>query len=252
MTLASSSIRKTAARQQKVKKLKTPKNGLATKFVIIAFSGITNGIYDVSRTLRRYHICPTINVDLNNLGEHHFQLANGTQFSVQVIDSIDVYLELMKTIFDFDRIRQYLKGSKARLLIDSLHGVMGPYAVRVFVQELGLSADSVCNAQALPDFGGHHPDPNLTYAAELVEQMRLDRHEFGAAFDGDGDRNMILGRKGFFVTPSDSLAVIAAHLNLIPYFRQNPVSGFARSMPTAPAVDQVAKQQSKIYSTYQN
>lgn len=126
---------------------------------------------------------------------------------------------------------------------DSLSGVTGPYAKRILIEELGAPADAVDHGVPLPDFGGHHPDPNLTYAHELVEKVTKDHSiDFAAAFDGDGDRNMILGAQGFFVTPSDSLAVLGDHLEAIPYFKRTGVRGFARSMPTGMAIDRVAKQ----------
>lgn len=118
--------------------------------------------------------------------------------------------------------------------------VTGPYAERIFVQELGYSTESVIKSKPLPDFGGLHPDPNLTYAKDMVDTMKATTTlQFGAAFDGDGDRNMILGSEGFFVQPGDSLAVIAAHLKLIPYFQKRDVKGVARSMPTSKAVDRL-------------
>lgn len=118
--------------------------------------------------------------------------------------------------------------------------VTGPYARRIFVDELGASPESVTNAVPLPDFGGGHPDPNLTYAHALVERMHLRQHDLGAASDGDGDRNMILGFDAFFVTPCDSVAVIAANAQCIPYFRRTGIKGLARSMPTSGALDRVA------------
>lgn len=117
----------------------------------------------------------------------------------------------------------------------------GPYVKRIFVDELGASTESVTRIVPLEDFGGAHPDPNLTYAADLVNQVKSGGFDFGAAFDGDGDRNMILGKNSFFVTPSDSLAVLADNLNCIPYFSKNGAQGFARSMPTGCAVDRVAE-----------
>lgn len=115
--------------------------------------------------------------------------------------------------------------------------VTGPYVKKIFVDELGASPDNVINIIPLEDFGGHHPDPNLTYAADLVKAIANGDQDFGAAFDGDGDRNMILGEKAFFVNPSDSLAVLANNLSVIPYFQKNGVQGYARSMPTGAAVD---------------
>jgi phosphoglucomutase len=118
---------------------------------------------------------------------------------------------------------------------------MGPYVKRILCDELGMAASEAYNCTPLPDFGGLHPDPNLTYARVLVDLMEKGEHDFGAAFDGDGDRNMILGRNAFFITPCDSVAVLAANLDLIPYFQRNGVHGFARSMPTSGALDRVAK-----------
>merc|ERR1719230_2358971 len=117
----------------------------------------------------------------------------------------------------------------------------GPYVEAIFRDELGCDAESCIKTNVLTDFGGGHPDPNLTYAADLVQAMAKGDIAFGAAFDGDGDRNMILGAKAFFVTPCDSLAVLANNLEHIPYFKKTGVKGFARSMPTSAAVDRVAK-----------
>ena len=117
--------------------------------------------------------------------------------------------------------------------------VTGPYVTRIFGEELGVPESSFIKVKILPDFGGGHPDPNLTYASDLVERMasKADGFQLGAAFDGDGDRNMILGADAFFVTPCDSLAVIANNRDCIPYFNANPVNGYARSMPTSGALD---------------
>lgn len=123
--------------------------------------------------------------------------------------------------------------------------VTGPYVKRIFIDELNAPAESITRTTPLEDFGGHHPDPNLTYAADLVNKVKNGDIDFGAAFDGDGDRNMIIGQKAFFVTPSDSLAVIADNIDLIPYFAKNGSHGFARSMPTAAAVDRVAEKLGK-------
>jgi phosphoglucomutase len=145
----------------------------------------------------------------------------------------------MATLFDFDAIRA-LFASGFRLRMDSMHAVTGPYAVEMLERRLGAPAGTVINAVPLPDFGGGHPDPNLTYAHELVAEM-FGEHalDFGAASDGDGDRNMILGQR-FFVTPSDSLAVLAANATLVPGYRSG-LAGVARSMPTSAAVDAVAE-----------
>jgi phosphoglucomutase len=164
-----------------------------------------------------------------------------------VIDAATSYAGLMKSIFDFPALRQFVARPDFRLLYDSMHGVAGPFARRIFCTELGLP-DSVCvNSVPKEDFGGGHPDPNLTYAHDLVEAMGLGEHkvedsavpDFGAAADGDADRNMVLGKR-FFVTPSDSVAIIAANAAAIPYFN-NGLKGVARSMPTSAALDRVAQ-----------
>ena len=151
------------------------------------------------------------------------------------------YITLLKDIFDFEMIKAWLHGpAKPTVLFDAMHGVTGPYGHAIFVEELGLAESSVQNCTPSPDFGGGHPDPNLTYAHELVERVEKENIQFGAASDGDGDRNMIYG-KGAFVTPSDSVAIIADWAEkAIPYFKSG-VKGLARSMPTSGAVDLVAK-----------
>jgi phosphoglucomutase len=146
----------------------------------------------------------------------------------------------MESIFDFDLLRQSIKNGFITLCFDAMHAVTGPYAKRILIDMLGAPASSVRNATPLEDFAGHHPDPNLIYARELADFMFSDdAPTFGAASDGDGDRNMILGN-GIFVTPSDSLAILAANATLIPAFK-NGLKGVARSMPTSQAVDRVAK-----------
>ena len=157
--------------------------------------------------------------------------------TIEVIDPVQDYGVLMESLFDFDRIRDFLR--RHRICIDSMHAVTGIYANRIFKQRLS-ARDSVQNGIPLEDFGGGHPDPNLVYAHELVEKMfGPNPPDLGAASDGDGDRNMILG-PNFFVTPSDSLAVLAANAHLIPGY-QDGLAGVARSMPTSAAVDRVAE-----------
>lgn len=147
---------------------------------------------------------------------------------------------MLKEIFDFQLIKNFFqKTPDFTVLFDGMHGVTGPYGQEIFVNELGLPQTSVMNCTPLPDFGGGHPDPNLTYAHELVDRVEKENISFGAASDGDGDRNMIIG-KGAFVTPSDSVAIIAAQAEAIPYFRRTGVKGLARSMPTSTALDRVA------------
>ncbi|MBI3094279.1 MAG: alpha-D-glucose phosphate-specific phosphoglucomutase, partial [Rhodocyclales bacterium] len=158
---------------------------------------------------------------------------------VEIIDPVTDYAELMESLFDFAAIRELI-ASGFRLCFDAMHAVTGPYARAILERRLGAPAGSVINGVPLEDFGGGHPDPNLTYADQLVAVMYgKDAPDFGAASDGDGDRNMILGR-GFFVTPSDSLAVIAANAALAPGYA-NGIAGIARSMPTSAAADRVAQ-----------
>jgi len=146
----------------------------------------------------------------------------------------------MRSLFDFDLLKQVISSGKLSLRFDAMHAITGPYARRILEDMLGAPVGSVINAIPLEDFGGHHPDPNLTHAKELAELMFSDdAPDFAAASDGDGDRNMILGSH-IFVTPSDSLAIIAANAHLVPGYAQG-VSGVARSMPTSQAVDRVAK-----------
>lgn len=202
----------------------------------------TDRIYKLSQELKSYKICPDLNCDFDKVGEVQFDLEGG-KFSVEVVDCFADYVEMMKDIFDFEVIRQYLKGTK--ILVNSLHGVTGPYAEKIFGEELGAPKDSFMKTELLTDFGGGHPDPNLTYASDLVDAMAKGEFTFGAAFDGDGDRNMILGSKAFFVTPCDSLAVIANNLDCIPYFQKSTITGYARSMPTSGALDRVAKAKGK-------
>lgn len=160
---------------------------------------------------------------------------------MQIIDSVVDYVILLKEIFDFALIKSFLyeEAEYFRVLFDGLHGVTGPYARAIFIEEFGLPETAIQNCVPLPDFGGGHPDPNLTYAHSLVEAVEKNGIEFGAASDGDGDRNMIYG-KGAFVTPSDSVAIIADWAHVIPYFKGG-LNGLARSMPTSKAIDLVAE-----------
>jgi phosphomannomutase len=152
------------------------------------------------------------------------------------------YVTLSESIFDFSLIKSFLltRSTEFRVLFDGLHGVTGPYARALLVDALGLPENSIQNCVPLPDFGGGHPDPNLTYAHSLVDAVEKNDIQFGAASDGDGDRNMIYG-KGAFVTPSDSVAIIAHWAHVIPYFKKGGIKGLARSMPTSKAIDLVAK-----------
>lgn len=209
--------------------------------------GITNKIYEYTTTIKEYLIAPDLpNVDITTVGVTNFTGPEGP-FDVEVFDSASDYIKLMKSIFDFGSIRKLLSSPKFTFCFDGLHGVAGAYAKRIFVDELGAQESSLLNCVPKEDFGGGHPDPNLTYAKELVARMGLGKSEsegeppeFGAAADGDADRNMILGKR-FFVTPSDSVAIIAANaVEAIPYFSAG-LKGVARSMPTSAALDVVAK-----------
>ena len=209
-------------------KYNTPNGGPAPEKV-------TEAIYERSKVISQYRILQAPDVSLDKIGRT--QLG---EMVVEVIDSVLDYTDLMATLFDFNAIRA-LFASGFRMKFDGMHAVTGPYAQEIFVHRLGASADMLMNCVPLPDFGGGHPDPNLTYAHDLVEIMYgADAPDFGAASDGDGDRNMILGR-GFFVTPSDSLAILAASATLAPGYAQG-IAGIARSMPTSAAADRVAKE----------
>ncbi|XP_050373685.1 phosphoglucomutase, cytoplasmic [Argentina anserina] len=206
---------------------------------------ITNKIYENTTQIKEYLTVDLPEVDITKPGVTSFEVEGGT-FTVDVFDSASDYVKLLKSIFDFDSIRKLLSSPKFTFCFDALHGVGGAYAKRIFVEELGAKENSLLNCVPKEDFGGGHPDPNLTYAKELVARMGLgksdtqDPPEFGAAADGDADRNMVLGKR-FFVTPSDSVAIIAANaVEAIPYFSSG-LKGVARSMPTSAALDVVAK-----------
>ncbi|HEY3328233.1 MAG TPA: alpha-D-glucose phosphate-specific phosphoglucomutase [Novimethylophilus sp.] len=195
---------------------------------------VTEAIFVRSKTIAEYRILDAPDVTLDAPGETRLG-----EMAVQVIDPVSDYAELMESLFDFAAIRTLLAGG-FRLKFDAMHAVTGPYAREIIEMRLGAPLGSVMNAEPLPDFGGGHPDPNLTYAHDLVEIVYgPNAPDFGAASDGDGDRNMILG-KGFFVTPSDSLAVMAANAIAVPGYK-NGLVGIARSMPTSAAADRVAQ-----------
>ncbi|KAI9169794.1 hypothetical protein LWI28_017835 [Acer negundo] len=209
--------------------------------------GITDKIYENTKTINEYLIAEDLpDVDITATGVTSFGGPEG-QFDVEVFDSASDYVKLMKSIFDFESIRKLLSSPNFSFCYDALHGVGGAYAKPIFVEELGAKESSLLNCTPKEDFGGGHPDPNLTYAKELVARMGLGKSdsrgeppEFGAAADGDADRNMVLGKR-FFVTPSDSVAIIAANaVESIPYFSSG-LKGVARSMPTSAALDVVAK-----------
>ena len=194
----------------------------------------TNAFYQRSLIIDNYKTALIEDVDLDQIGTHQIDKLN-----VTIIDPVTDYAELMQSIFDFDLLKQSIRSGYITLLFDAMHAITGPYAKRIFLDMLGAKPDSVINAEPLEDFGGHHPDPNLTHAKELAEVMFSPTAPvFGAASDGDGDRNMITGSH-IFVTPSDSLAIMAANAHLIPAYTKG-LRGVARSMPTSQAVDRVA------------
>ena len=196
---------------------------------------LTDAIYACSRQLEGYRIWEAVALPLDQPGQQQIGA-----LQVQVIDGVDDYITLMQKLFDFDRISDLLRGDHP-IAFDAMHAVTGPYATRLLEGLLGAPAGSVRNGSPLEDFGGGHPDPNLTYAHELADLLlHGDGFRFGAACDGDGDRNMILGQR-CFVNPSDSLAVLTANATLVPGYRDG-LAGVARSMPTSAAADVVAQQ----------
>ncbi|ACK67261.1 phosphoglucomutase/phosphomannomutase alpha/beta/alpha domain I [Rippkaea orientalis PCC 8801] len=196
---------------------------------------VTEAIFECTKAISEYKILDAADINLDRPGS--FKL--GTM-DVEVMDSVAPYVELMQKLFDFDQIKALLSSGSFRMCMDSLHAVTGPYAHALFEKHLGAPTGTVLNGTPLEDFGGGHPDPNLVYAHDLVEILFGENApDFGAASDGDGDRNMILGRN-FFVTPSDSLAVLTANAKLVPGYKDG-IAGVARSMPTSEAVDRVAK-----------
>jgi phosphoglucomutase len=195
---------------------------------------ITDAIYANTQKITRYLSVDGPEIDLATLGAQTLGAMH-----VEVIDPVADHAELLATLFDFERIGAMLRRPDFRICFDAMHAVTGPYAHEIFVKRLGAPAASVINGVPLPDFGGGHPDPNPTYAEELVKTMfAASAPDFGAASDGDGDRNMIVGRH-FIVTPSDSLAVLAANAHLVPGYAAG-LKGVARSMPTSAAADRVA------------
>ncbi len=202
-----------------------------------ANEGFTDAVYQRTQEISAYHTVDAADIDLGRIGELHIG-----EMLVTIIDPVADYAELLESLFDFERIAALLARPDFRMRFDAMHAVNGPYAHEILERRLGAPAGTVVNGTPLPDFGGGHPDPNPVYAAELVAALADSRSglSFGAASDGDGDRNMIVGRD-FVVSPSDSLAVIAANYALIPGYASG-LAGVARSMPTSCAVDRVARE----------
>ncbi|WP_284775712.1 alpha-D-glucose phosphate-specific phosphoglucomutase [Agrobacterium sp. lyk4-40-TYG-31] len=195
---------------------------------------ITDAIFDRTKNIQTYKIAEAADIDLDTIGS-----SDVAGMTVEVIDPVADYATLMEELFDFGAIRNLIS-SGFKVVVDSMSAVTGPYAVEIIEKRLGAPSGSVWNSVPLPDFGGHHPDPNLVHAKDMYDDvMSADGPDFGAASDGDGDRNMVVG-KGMFVTPSDSLAIIAANATLAPGYASG-IAGIARSMPTSAAADRVAE-----------
>lgn len=210
-------------------KFNTPNGGPAAEKV-------TEAIHARTLNINQYQTLETDSqIDIDRVGEQKLEA-----MQLEVLDSVTDYAELMQQLFDFGAIRALLQKPGFRMRFDAMHAVTGPYAHRILEDILGAPKGTVINGTPLPDFGGGHPDPNLVWAKELVAMTKgPDAVDFAAASDGDGDRNMILGRDAF-VTPSDSLAILAANATIIPAFAKG-ISGVARSMPTSQAADRVAE-----------
>ncbi|MET4897772.1 alpha-D-glucose phosphate-specific phosphoglucomutase [Sphingomonadaceae bacterium jetA1] len=195
---------------------------------------VTDAIHANTRTIRRWLMVEAADIDLDTLGE-----VTVGDMTVEAIDPVADYAALMERLFDFTAIRKAVAGGLT-MAFDAMSAVTGPYAIEILEKRLGFASGTVKNGTPLPDFGGHHPDPNLVHAKELYDRMMApDAPDFGAASDGDGDRNLIIGR-GRFVTPSDSLAMLAANAHLAPAYAGG-LKGIARSMPTSAAADRVAE-----------
>lgn len=209
-----------------------------------ALEDFTNTIYAYTQKIQEYVISDDFasKIDITKVGDYHFsnvQRPEKKEFRVKIVSPTEHYVDQMRQLFDFNKIKKMFQRKDFTFCFDGLSGVSGPYAKKIFGEILGAKPDMLMNCDPLPDFGGKHPDPNLVYAHNLVEKMGLSEHppkgvipDFGAACDGDADRNMILGKK-FFVTPSDSVAILAANREI--------KHGVARSMPTSAALDMVAK-----------
>jgi len=216
-----------------------PKGDFGIKFNVAnggpAPESVTGAIHAASLEIDHYRIARAPHVDIDHVGHHQVG-----DMEVEVVDPVRDYADLMESLFDFPAMRALLQSGSFTMRFDAMHAVTGPYAEEILEQRLGAPSGTVMRKEPLADFGGRHPDPNLTHARELGELMYGRRApDFGAASDGDGDRNMILG-SGFFVSPSDSLAVLAANAHRIPAYRDG-LKGVARSMPTSQAIDTVAE-----------
>ncbi|MBZ9744843.1 alpha-D-glucose phosphate-specific phosphoglucomutase [Mesorhizobium sp. CO1-1-7] len=194
---------------------------------------LTDAIFAKTKTISSFKIADIDPIDIDTVAT-----VEAAGMTVEIIDPVTDYAELMESLFDFDALRKLFK-SGFRMRFDAMHAVTGPYAKEILEHRLGAPNGTCRNFKPLPDFGGHHPDPNLVHAKHLYDEMMgPDAPDFGAASDGDGDRNLIIG-KGIFVTPSDSVAMLAANARLAPGYKDG-LKGIARSMPTSGAADRVA------------
>lgn len=199
-----------------------------------ASESVTAAIHEASTRIDHYRMFDSADIDLDQPASHRLH-----DTTVEIIDPVEDYAELMASLFDFPKIAALLGHKRFHMCFDAMHAVTGPYAVEILERRLGAPAGTVINGQPLEDFGGGHPDPNLAHAKELVARMNSNAPlAFGAASDGDGDRNMVLG-SGIFINPCDSLAIMAANARRIPAYADG-LAGVARSMPTSRAVDRVA------------
>jgi phosphoglucomutase len=204
---------------------------------------ITEAVFAATKIISSYKTLTSADIELSKIGAVKIG-----DMTVEVVDPVTDYAALMQTLFDFKAIRTLIK-SGFMMKFDGMGAITGPYALRILEDQLGFAKGTVINGTPLPDFGGHHPDPNLVHAKELCDLVLVNKaFDFGAASDGDGDRNLIVG-KGIYVTPSDSLAIIAANMHLTPGYKDG-IKGIARSMPTSCAADRVAEKMGlKCYET---
>ena len=200
-------------------------------------TSFTDATYEFSKEITKYQIAQTEDIPLEK--QHTYYIED---MKIDIIDSVSDYADLMTQIFDFEKIKSLFSSKKISMCFDAMHAITGPYAIEILEKQLFADAGTVINGIPLEDFGGGHPDPNLAHAEELVTRLNqaTNAPDFGAASDGDGDRNMILGQN-FFVNPSDSLAIMTANAHLLPGYSKG-IRGVARSLPTSRAVDKVAEE----------
>lgn len=200
-------------------------------------TSFTDATYEFSKTITQYNIYQADDISLDKLHTCHID-----KMKVEIIDSVTDYANLMMNVFDFKKIKSLFTSENFTMCFDAMHAITGPYAKEILIKQLAANSDAIINGIPLEDFGGGHPDPNLAHAKELVTRLNQPTNapNFGAASDGDGDRNMIIGHN-FFVNPSDSLAIMTANAQLLPGYSKG-IKGVARSLPTSRAVDKVAEE----------